>query len=91
MDVSLVSKLYLLASKTKQDKRKEDKDFYKAKASRGIANLLERKNIDPLVYCVKYLSVCPPVTNFQLNYFRTSKGGFIGTKLVCGPRDPGAN
>ena len=42
-----------------------------SKASSEVANLTERKNTHNLVNCVKYLSVCLCLMNFDLNYLTT--------------------
>ena len=44
-----------------------------SKASMEVENFDWKKNPHPPVYCIKILSVCLSVTNFDPNYLRTGR------------------
>ena len=58
-----------------------------SEASREVENFDWKKNPHSPVYCVKNLSVCLSVTNFDPNYLRTGRIEWaenkIGTYSLC--------
>ena len=52
---------------------------FTSKVSRELANLIERKNTHPNEYCVRYLSFCLSVTNFDLNYWAALIGSIFSS------------
>ena len=52
---------------------------FTSKVSRELANLIERKNTHPNLYCVKYLFFCLSVTNFDLNYWASLIGSIFSS------------